>query len=259
MKKLTLIALLSFLTCCFNATAQNTENNNESKGYLGLGAGAILHLGEDSEGYGIGINSSIEGNYSIFPYLGITGQIGFNKIQVSSRDEIYLLLENAKYQMWYNTIESSNIDSEPGMNIGYIIGGPSFTFPAGKVNFDFIPKAGVAFGSPFYQYEYTIAGYSIAGYYDKDIVLYEGNYTTGFILDIELALRTKLTDSGLGFKFYTKYLHSSFTHEMTRTHIYQSRDYPDGPVEQELRDKENTNQKVAIDALIVGLAVVYNF
>lgn len=201
----------------------------------------------------------MEGSYSISPYIGIAAQLGFNKFNVSSQDDIYLLLENSEFLTWYNNIDNNNIDSEPGINMGYIIGGPLFTYPSGKINFDFIPKAGVAFTSPFYQYEYIIEGYSNAGYYDRDVVSYEGDYTTAFLLDIELALRTQLTDSGWGFKFFAKYIHSSFTSNMTRSHIFQSRDYPGEPIEQELKFEESNNQKVEINALILGLSLIYSF
>jgi len=226
-----IFTLLSALMLCSYITAQNTKNYDENKGYLGAGVGSILHLNDENNAFNVGISSFLEGNYSISPFVGITGQIGFNKIQVSSFDQVYLLLENSEFMIWYNSIDNNKIDSKRGMNMGYLIAGPLFTYPSGKMNFDFIPKAGLAFASPFYQYEYTIEGYSIYGYYDKDVVLYEGNYTTGFLLDIELALRTQLTDSGWGFKFFTKYIHSSFSNKMTRTNFYESRDYPSGPIE----------------------------
>jgi hypothetical protein len=258
-QSMTTFTLITFLIFCFVAVGQNAQDNKEAKVNIGAGAGSILHLNDDNDNYSTGLNSSIEVNYSIFPYLGVSFQAGINKLNVSSRDEDYLLLEDSKFTPLYSTVDFSEIDSEPGMDMIYVIGGPLYTYSSGNVNFDLIPKAGVAFTSPFYQYSYTIEGYSDLDNFDRDIVSYEGNNSISFLLDIEFAIRTQLTDSGWGFKFFTKFIHSSFIQEMTRTSIYESRDNPEGPIEFESKLEESDDQKVEVNALIFGLSLTYSF
>lgn len=254
-----LITLFIFIIFCFVSTAQNVEGVSEDKVYIGLGAGSILHLNDENDTYNMGLNPSVEVSYSILPNFGISAQAGINKFNVLSRDENYLELEDSKHTPFYSTVSFSNIDSEQGMDMNYVIAGPLYTYSSGIFNFDLIPKAGVAFASPFYQYEYTIEGYSPLDNYDSDIVIHEGSNSVAFLLDIEFAIRTQFSDSGLGLKFFTKYIHSSFIEEITRTSIYQSRNSINDPVNFESTTEENDEQKVEVNALIFGLSLIYSF
>lgn len=254
-----LFTFFCLLIFSFTSTAQNDVEEVQDKVYIGVGAGSILHLNDENNTFNMGLNSSFEVSYSIFPNFGISAQAGFSKFNVLSRDEVYLELENSKYTPFYNTVNFNNIESEQGMDIKYVIAGPLYTYSSGKFNFDFIPKAGVAFTSPFYEYEYTIEGYSALNNYDSDIVNYEGSNSIAFLLDIELAIRTQLSDSGLGLKFFTKFIHSSFIEETTRSRVYTSRDSVNGPILFEGKMEENDEQKVELNALIFGLSLIYSF
>ena len=256
---------INFVFFCFAVSGQVDQEIVENKGYIGLGIGSILHLDNENSIYNVGLNSVLEGSYFISPYVGFSAQLGFNKLQVSSLDDTYKLLEDVKLLPNYDYIENSGIEGRPGMNMGYLVAGPIFTVPVGKLNIDLSPKAGLSFTSPFYQYDYFLNAYYVYGFadsfseYHQNKVSLEGENTTTFLLDIELALRTQLADSGFGFKFFTKFIHNSFTSKMERTHSLEVRTDPEGEVKFQGEISENIDQKVKVNALSLGLSLIYNF